>query len=89
MQANLICRKRALENAVDKPTLPERRRKIGSMRDKDIMTVSVLTASSETGVRHASRMILDRGIRGLPVVDDAGELNWHDFSIGAERSQDG
>ncbi len=40
------------------------------MRAKDIMTVDVLTVTPETAVKHASQIMLDRSISGLPVLDD-------------------
>lgn len=44
------------------------------MRAKDIMTVNVLTVSPETSVKRTAQIMLDRGISGLPVVNDEGEL---------------
>ena len=41
---------------------------------KTIMSAPVVTIRPETPVRDAVRMMLDRHISGLPVVDDAGRL---------------
>ena len=44
------------------------------MKAKDVMTADVLTATEETSVLEAIRMMLQRKISGLPVVDKAGKL---------------
>jgi CBS domain-containing protein len=42
------------------------------MRVADIMTPAVVTVRPETSVREVARILLDRGISAVPVVDDAG-----------------
>ncbi|MGB3387141.1 MAG: CBS domain-containing protein, partial [Pseudaminobacter sp.] len=44
------------------------------MKASDIMTMPVATVSIATSVRHAARIMLDRGVSGLPVLDDEGRL---------------
>lgn len=44
------------------------------MQAKDIMTTRVVTVSPHHSVRHAAQIMLDRGISGLPVIDDEGRL---------------
>jgi CBS domain-containing protein len=44
------------------------------MRAKDIMTPQVATVSPEASVEEAARLMLDRRISGLPVVDAAGAV---------------
>lgn len=44
------------------------------MLAKDIMTSQVVTAMPETSIRHAVEIMLERGVSGLPVVDDTGSL---------------
>jgi CBS domain-containing protein len=44
------------------------------MRAGDVMTTEVVTVSPETGVPDLARLMLDRRISGVPVVDSAGKL---------------
>lgn len=44
------------------------------MDAKDVMTRTVVTVSPDHSLRHAARIMLDRGISGVPVVDDDGRL---------------
>lgn len=44
------------------------------MLAKDIMTTQVVTATPDTSIRHAVEIMLERGVSGLPVVDDTGTL---------------
>jgi CBS domain-containing protein len=44
------------------------------MKAKDIMTTSVLTIEANSTVAHAIRLMLQRKISGLPVVDAAGRV---------------
>jgi len=44
------------------------------MKISEIMTRKVTTVSGATGVRRAARIMLDRGVSGLPVLDDEGRL---------------
>ena len=44
------------------------------MRAKDIMTTSVVTVSPETDIAEAVKLMLDRQISGVPVIDDSGRL---------------
>jgi CBS domain-containing protein len=44
------------------------------MRARDIMTTSVVTVSPETDMAEAVKLMLDRQISGVPVVDDTGRL---------------
>lgn len=45
-----------------------------TMRARDIMTTSVVTVSPETDVAEAVKLMLERQISGVPVVDDSGRL---------------
>lgn len=44
------------------------------LRARDIMTREVLTVSPETRIGDATRLLLERRINGVPVVDDSGRL---------------
>lgn len=44
------------------------------MRAKDLMTTAVVTAPPETPVAALARLLADRGISAVPVVDDGGRL---------------
>ncbi len=44
------------------------------MLAKDIMAKDVVTVGSGHSVVHAAQIMLDHGVSGLPVVDDAGRL---------------
>lgn len=44
------------------------------MKAKDVMSVKVVTISSKATVFEAAKLMLDRRISGLPVVDDQGHL---------------
>ncbi len=41
---------------------------------KDIMTKDVITVSPDTEISKATRLLLEKRINGLPVVDEKGEL---------------
>ena len=41
---------------------------------QDIMTREVITINPEADITEAVKILLDKGINGLPVVDDAGKL---------------
>lgn len=41
---------------------------------KDIMTRDLITVSPETDITEAAKILLDKHINGLPVVDETGEL---------------
>ena len=44
------------------------------MRAKDVMSVGVVTISCKATVLEAAKLMLDRRVSGLPVVDDEGRL---------------
>ena len=44
------------------------------MRARDIMTASVVTVSPETDIAEAVKLMLDRQISGVPVIDASGRL---------------
>lgn len=44
------------------------------MRARDIMTTNVVSVSPETEIAEAVRLMLERQISGLPVIDDSGRL---------------
>jgi CBS domain-containing protein len=44
------------------------------MRAKDIMTTPVITVRPETSVKEAAALLVDHGVRALPVVNDVDEL---------------
>ena len=41
---------------------------------KDIMTKDPVTVSPDTEITHAAMLLLDKGVNGLPVVDQKGKL---------------
>ena len=41
---------------------------------KDIMTKDPITVSPDTEITHAAKLLLDKGVNGLPVVDREGKL---------------
>lgn len=41
---------------------------------KDIMTTDLITVSPETEISHAAKLLLEKRINGVPVVDRAGKL---------------
>ena len=44
------------------------------MRVEDVMTTDVVTARPETPLKEVAKQLGERGISGLPVVDDDGEV---------------
>ena len=44
------------------------------VRVKDIMTRNVITVSPEMEIAHAAKLLLEKGINGVPVVDAIGKL---------------
>lgn len=44
------------------------------MRVEDVMTVDVVTTTRETALKDVARELADRGISGLPVLDDHGRV---------------
>src|SRR3970040_1876574 len=45
-----------------------------SMRVEEIMTKDVITVSPKTPIHEAAELMIDHGVSGLPVVDDAGSV---------------
>ncbi|MBW3547563.1 MAG: CBS domain-containing protein [Actinobacteria bacterium] len=45
-----------------------------SMLVRQVMTTDVLTFSPDDGVQDATRLLIERGVDGAPVVDDEGRL---------------
>ncbi len=41
---------------------------------KDIMTSDLISVSPDTEIVHAARLLLEKGLNGVPVVDKRGEL---------------
>ncbi|UCG64137.1 MAG: CBS domain-containing protein [Deltaproteobacteria bacterium] len=41
---------------------------------KNIMTRDLITVSPNTEIAHAAKLLLEKGINGIPVVDKKGEL---------------
>lgn len=41
---------------------------------KDIMTTGVVSVSPQTDIAYAAKLLLEKGINGVPVVDEKGEL---------------
>ncbi len=41
---------------------------------KNIMTRDLITVSPDTEIVHAAKLLLEKGINGIPVVDKKGEL---------------
>jgi CBS domain-containing protein len=46
----------------------------GMLTAKDIMTTDIVTVSPETDVSQAARLLLEKHINGIPVVDTSGVL---------------
>lgn len=44
------------------------------MQAKDVMTTNVISVDVETTVREACQLLLEKGITGLPVVNQEGQL---------------
>ena len=44
------------------------------IKAKDIMTKNPITVSPETEIAHAAKLLLDKRINGVPVVNQAGKL---------------
>lgn len=44
------------------------------LRVKDIMTKDLITVSSNMGIADATKILLEKRINGVPVVDETGEL---------------
>ena len=44
------------------------------VRVKDIMTKNVITVSPDMEIAHAAKLLLEKGINGVPVVDAIGKL---------------
>lgn len=53
---------------------PERQARRRRMRAKDIMTTPVITVTPDTPLKEVAALLVDRGISGVPVVNDAEEL---------------
>src|SRR3990170_5029550 len=44
------------------------------MKVEEIMTKDVITVSPKTPIHEAAELMIDHGVSGLPVVDDAGSV---------------
>ncbi len=44
------------------------------LKVKDIMTKTVISVSPETEIIHATKLLLENRINGLPVIDETGKL---------------
>jgi CBS domain-containing protein len=44
------------------------------MKAKDIMTTDVITVTPDTKIADAARLLLEKHLNGLPVIDHAGKL---------------
>ncbi|MEJ2728315.1 MAG: CBS domain-containing protein, partial [Deltaproteobacteria bacterium] len=44
------------------------------LKVKDIMTRELITVSPQTEITSAAKILLEKRINGLPVVDDSGKL---------------
>jgi len=44
------------------------------VRVKDIMTKKVITVAPEMDIGHVAKLLFDKGINGVPVVDEIGKL---------------
>ena len=44
------------------------------LKAKDIMTTELITVSPETEIVHATKLLLDNRINGVPVTDETGKL---------------
>src|ERR1700688_4120380 len=67
------------------------------MRAADVMTTEVITISPDASVRELARLLCDRGISGVPVVDAGNRLVGivsegdllHRIEIGTDRGPQG
>jgi CBS domain-containing protein len=44
------------------------------LKVSDIMTKDLITVSPETEIAHAAKLLLEKGINGVPVVEEGGKL---------------
>ena len=44
------------------------------IKAKDIMTRNVISVTPDTEIAQAARLLLEKGINGVPVINSAGEL---------------
>jgi len=44
------------------------------LKVKDIMTKDVITVLPEMEIAHAAKLLLEKGINGVPVVDETGKM---------------
>ena len=44
------------------------------VRVKDIMTKKVITVAPEMDIGHVAKLLFEKGINGVPVVDEIGKL---------------
>ena len=44
------------------------------LKVKDIMTTEIITVSPDTEIVNAAKILLEKRINGLPVIDDSGKL---------------
>ncbi len=44
------------------------------LKVKDIMTRELITVSPQTEIASAAKILLEKRINGLPVIDDSGKL---------------
>ncbi|MBU4420196.1 MAG: CBS domain-containing protein, partial [Proteobacteria bacterium] len=44
------------------------------LKVKDIMTKDIITVLPETEIAQATKLLLEKGINGIPVVDKTGRL---------------
>ena len=44
------------------------------LKVKDIMTRKLITVSPQTEIASAAKILLEKRINGLPVIDDSGKL---------------
>ena len=55
------------------------------LKVKDIMTRELITVSPQTEIASAAKILLEKRINGLPVIDDSGKLVgilWGDGDVG-------
>ena len=44
------------------------------LKAKDIMTTALITVAPEKEIAHAAQLLLEKGINGVPVVEETGKL---------------
>jgi CBS domain-containing protein len=63
-----------METVRTAPTIRANRAKEDTMKVSDLMTTDVVTTTPDTPIRAVARVLVERGISGVPVCDDTGAV---------------